>query len=183
MEAIFPVIFFDGECETNIGHVVVYPSLDYKTLQSFLSHKIGISPSQFSVYLADAKTSRKIPITGKANFSAICRETDCFFLVSLRRSRDPRSRRLRRQQPEKQPVANVMLLKRNSDVGAINNNENNNNNNDWHGLNGGVLVCEECVRAKETGRDFGFHGCVYDTVTYGFKSPAGPIARPVKESV
>lgn len=45
-----------------------------------------------------------------------------------------------------------------------------------------TVVCEECMRAKEIGRDVGFHWCVYDTVTFGFRSPAGPIARPVKRS-
>lgn len=43
-----------------------------------------------------------------------------------------------------------------------------------------VVVCEECSRAKETDGDVGFHWCVHDTITFGFRSPAGPIARPVK---
>lgn len=43
-----------------------------------------------------------------------------------------------------------------------------------------AIVCHECLRAKEIGRDSGFHWCVYDTVTVGFRSPAGPIARPAK---
>ncbi|CAK7342015.1 unnamed protein product [Dovyalis caffra] len=42
------------------------------------------------------------------------------------------------------------------------------------------VVCEECSRAKRTGMDPGFHWCVYDTVTFGFRSSAGPIARPIK---
>lgn len=42
------------------------------------------------------------------------------------------------------------------------------------------VVCEECLRAKRTGMDPGFHWCVDDTVTFGFRSSVGPIARPIK---
>ena len=35
----------------------------------------------------------------------------------------------------------------------------------------GVVVCEECNR-----REVGFHWCVYDAVTFGFKSLAGLIS-------
>ena len=47
------------------------------------------------------------------------------------------------------------------------------------GGGGRILICEECLRAKRTGTDDGgFHPCVYDEVTVGFRSPAGPISRP-----
>ncbi|ESR43314.1 hypothetical protein CICLE_v10012818mg [Citrus x clementina] len=195
METIFPVVFFDGERETSIGNVVVYPSLNYKAFLSILSLKIGISPNQFSVYLADGESSRKVPVTSKANFSEMSREKDSCFLVVLRRSRDSRARRQRRkadhyqrQQQQQPPLAgNVMLLKRNNNDDFNNtilrNYDRYYNINDDYNINGGdcdVLVCEECVRAKETGREVGFHWCVYDAVTFGFRSPAGPIARPVK---
>lgn len=177
METLFPVVFFDGERETSIGNVAVHPATDYKTLQSILSLKIGISPNQFSVYLVNGVTSRKIPVTAKSNFAAICWERDCCLLVVLKRSRDSRARRQRRKPSEQQqqPAGNVMLLKRNNDVKV--NNAIMSNNNDHNVLNG---VCEECERAKQTGREAGFHWCVYDPVTFGFRSPAGPIARPVK---
>lgn len=45
-----------------------------------------------------------------------------------------------------------------------------------------VIVCEECVKAMTMGKPVPFHWCVYDAVTVGFRSPAGPIARPVKNS-
>lgn len=49
------------------------------------------------------------------------------------------------------------------------------------GRGGGVaVVCEECSRAKAMGREVGFHWCAYDAVTFGFRSPAGPISRPAK---
>ncbi|KAE9585350.1 hypothetical protein Lal_00018232 [Lupinus albus] len=43
---------------------------------------------------------------------------------------------------------------------------------------GGVesVICEECLK----GMDGGFHRCVFDAVTFDFRSPAGPVARPVK---
>ena len=47
--------------------------------------------------------------------------------------------------------------------------------NDNAAVRNSVVVCEECNR-----REVGFHWCVYDAVTFGFKSPAGPIAQPVK---
>ncbi|KDP36123.1 hypothetical protein JCGZ_08767 [Jatropha curcas] len=49
-------------------------------------------------------------------------------------------------------------------------------------VNNRTVVCDECLMAKVMGRDVGFHWCVNDTVTFGFRSPAGPIARPIKGS-
>ncbi|KAG2686708.1 hypothetical protein I3760_09G020100 [Carya illinoinensis] len=237
----FPVVFFDGEREMSIGHVVVHPSLEFKNFQSILSRKIGISPHQFSVYLAvkyRSETLRKIPITGKVNFAAISREKDCFFLVILKRSRRERKRRTRKefqgdeyhassmsvvQRRNKKVPENVMLLRRDAGTegqpfpGYVSPIVDRNGyekrvkelqmererylmNMGMSGLslekedNGGVgergvarngvvdVECEECMRAKQKGDEVGFHGCVYDTVTVGFRSPAGPIARPVKGS-
>ncbi|KAI3471746.1 hypothetical protein Pfo_028399 [Paulownia fortunei] len=70
----FPVVFFDGEREMNIGDVKINPTLEYKPFQLMLSQKIGISPNQISIYLVDRKKNpkspfsedrRRIPITGK----------------------------------------------------------------------------------------------------------------------
>lgn len=94
----FPVVFFDGEREMNIGNIRVYPLLEFKAFQLMLSQRIGISPNQISIYLCDRKNSkfedrRRIPVTGKANFGLIAREKDCFFLVVLKRSRKSRNRK------------------------------------------------------------------------------------------
>ncbi|PIN04001.1 hypothetical protein CDL12_23468 [Handroanthus impetiginosus] len=100
----FPVVFFDGEREMNIGDVSINPALEYKPFQLMLSQKIGISPNQISIYLVDRKKNskssfsedrRRIPITGKVNFGSICRQKDCCFLVVLKRSRKSRNRRER----------------------------------------------------------------------------------------
>ena len=250
-----PVVFFDGESESDIGSVFVYPSLQFKGFQSILSRKIGISPHQFSVYLAaggggvggdgaSRHQRRKVPITAKFNFSAISsRENnseDWFFLVVLKRSRRERRRRTqgRRelhededeeqqrydsssssmsfvQRMSKKVPENVMLLRRNAGIESqiafspivdrvgyenrvrdllierekylanmgltrlcLGNRENGAVFvNDNAAVRNGVVACEECNR-----REVGFHWCVYDAVTFGFKSPAGPIARPVKGS-
>jgi hypothetical protein len=38
--------------------------------------------------------------------------------------------------------------------------------------------CHECESARQPG----FHWCVRDAITVGFRSPVGPIERPVKKS-
>jgi hypothetical protein len=70
-----------------------------KGFQLIISRKMGISPHQFSVYLAVGGGEHqhwKIPVTGKFNFAAISREKEDeerFFLVVLKRSRRERRRR------------------------------------------------------------------------------------------
>lgn len=232
-----PVVFSDGERETDIGNVVVHPSLEFKTFQSIMSRKIGISPQQFSAYLAGPDTRMKIPITGKFNFAAVSREKDCFFLVVLKRSKREKRRRTRRetrddecygsrmsvvQRTIKKVPENVMILRRNAGIESVqafsgfvsvmdrvgyeNRVRELRAERDRYLMNMGlsglclgkegencdvaergvtqndVVVCEECLRAKDCGREVGFHWCVYDAVTFGFRSPAGPIARPVKGS-
>ncbi|GMI71096.1 hypothetical protein HRI_000778900 [Hibiscus trionum] len=211
----FPVVFFDGECETSIGDVVVHPAMDFKAFQSILARKIGISPHQFSVYIAYNNNPRnRVPITGKVNFSAVSREKECFFLVVLKRSRRSRTRKGKNAKSsptmaavKKEPPANAMLLRR-GDVGGNNLMEarlftgldeferrvrdlqmekerylvNLGSANLRIARESKSLVCEECENAKAVGRDAGFHWCVYDTVTFGFRSHVGPIARPGKAS-
>ncbi|GER29007.1 tRNA(Ile)-lysidine synthase [Striga asiatica] len=135
----FPVVFFDGEREIEIGDVKINPTLEYKPFQHMLSQKIGISPNQMSIYLVYrgrnqrppfSEDRRRIPITGKVNFGLICRQKDCSFLVVLKRSRKSRSRRERTmsgvdfhgffsdnefsQPPQMHPVPeNLVLLRRN----------------------------------------------------------------------
>ncbi|GFP86525.1 hypothetical protein PHJA_000796300 [Phtheirospermum japonicum] len=133
----FPVVFFDGEREMNIGDVKINPTLEYKPFQLMLSQKIGISPNQISIYLVDRKRNpkapftedrRRIPITGKVNFGLICRQKDCCFLVVLKRSRKSRNRREREfadflsesnfsQPPQMRSMPeNLVLLRRDQQV-------------------------------------------------------------------
>lgn len=241
----FPIVFHDGERDTNIGSVIVSSSTEFKNFQSLLSKMIGISSHQFTVYLAEYKISldsstkirRRIPITGKVNFSAISGEKNSFFLVVLKRSRRERRRKVahdnedeyylssatktktKTSQSKKNPPENVMLLRRNTGIekellsGFISpvmdryeyeerirklqsekekylmsirlNNLTMGGGGDG-GRNGSArsetTVCRDCLSAKETGMAAGFHCCANDAVTAGFRSHAGPIARPVKES-
>nr|KYP42858.1 hypothetical protein KK1_035705 [Cajanus cajan] len=45
-----------------------------------------------------------------------------------------------------------------------------------------AAACDVCLKAKTSGVDDGFHLCVHDAVTVGFRSPAGPISRPARNS-
>lgn len=123
----FPLAFYDGECESKIGHVSIHSSLDYKAFQQILSQKIGISPNQMSIYLVDRKNSklyhqdqRKFLITGKASFRLILREKDCAVLVVLKRSRRDRRRRSKLGNVESSYYSpepdNIILLRRNMPV-------------------------------------------------------------------
>ncbi|KAF2289648.1 hypothetical protein GH714_037700 [Hevea brasiliensis] len=186
-EASFPVVFFDGEQETSLGNVVVSPFLNFKLFQSIISEKLVLSPHQFSIYLTDTRRGSRIPVTRKINFSAVSCEKDCFFVVVLNRSKRERRRKSREMAENMQnrfdPPATVMLLRRDGNTIAI-------NSTGFSNLDLGLARYERRVselqmekdRAKEMGRDVGFHWCVYDTVTFRFRSPAGPIARPVKGS-
>ncbi|KAL3326942.1 hypothetical protein AABB24_037586 [Solanum stoloniferum] len=100
--SVFPVIFFDGEREMNIGNIRIQPTLLFKPFQLMISERIGISSNQISIYLCDRKGSnnrfedrRKMPVTGKANFAVISREKNCFFLVVMKRSRKARNRKVK----------------------------------------------------------------------------------------
>lgn len=241
----FPVVFHDGERESDIGSVIVSSSTEFKNFQSILSKMIGISSHQFTVYLAEykisldssAKIRRRIPITGKVNFGAISGEKNSFFLVVLKRSRRERRRKVheneddyyfasvtktkpKTNQPKKKnPPENVMLLRRNAGIenellsGFISpvmnrfeyeqrfrklqlekekylisvGQSNLTAGGGGDGVRNGIAssetaVCRDCLIAKETGVAAGFHCCAHDAVTAGFRSHAGPIARPVKES-
>ncbi|KAK9170319.1 hypothetical protein Syun_002459 [Stephania yunnanensis] len=97
--ATFPVVFFDGEREIDIGNITVDGSLEFRHFQSMLCNKIGIAPHQISVSLIRKKKSRssgprKISVTDKFNFGSIVNEThrDCFFVAVLKRSRRDRDR-------------------------------------------------------------------------------------------
>ncbi|KAF2308326.1 hypothetical protein GH714_040008 [Hevea brasiliensis] len=197
--ASFPVVFFDGEQETSLGDVVVSPSLNFKVFQSIIVEKLGLSPHQFSIYLADRKSrGSRIPVTGKIDFTAVSYEKDCFFLVVLKRSRRERRRKSREvaeiMQNRFDPPANLMLLRRDGNTIAINSTGFSaldlgrsgyesrvkelqmQKERYWYlmnmdlGFEGGpnlgaersnrTVVCEECLRAKEMGRDVGFH-CIW----------------------
>lgn len=111
---LFPAVFYDGEREMSIGHVEIHPSLDFKTFQSIISQRIGISHNQLSIYLVDKRKPRlayedrrKILITGRVSFALMAKEKNCFILVVLKRSR--RERRRKSKQMDSNNVDNFSL--------------------------------------------------------------------------
>ncbi|KAL9319342.1 hypothetical protein ACSQ67_015859 [Phaseolus vulgaris] len=100
--ASLAVVYSDGNREINVGTVVVDPSLNFKSLLSLLSQMIGISPHQFSVYLAAVDTDRKIPVTAKVNLAAVRRDAAAhYFLSSVPSARRRRLRTGRRSRRRK----------------------------------------------------------------------------------
>lgn len=99
--ASLPVVFFNGDSEIDAGDVVIFPSLEFKAFQAIISHKIGISPHQISIYLDHpAKKPRSFsdrrkrsPITSKVNFASVLRHRDSFFIAVLKKPRTERRRR------------------------------------------------------------------------------------------
>jgi hypothetical protein len=229
--ASFAVVFADGNREINVGTVVVDPSLNFKRLLSILSQRIGISPHQFSVYLATSGSDRKIPINSKVNLAALNHDGGgyYFFVKRSRRSKkaSPPNKNGKGSPPNKKNLPeNVMLLRRGRDrdaafadsgfmspsppplildrgqyekrmmnlrlerevflmnmgIDGLSIGRETTNEVSSGGGGNGRAVCEECLRAKLKGIDSGFHLCVEDTVTNWFRSPAGPISRPTKNS-
>ncbi|MED6106176.1 hypothetical protein PIB30_002628 [Stylosanthes scabra] len=198
------IVYFDGDTESNLGQFTVDASFNFNKLLSFLSHKIGMSPHHFSVHLATS--NRKIPITAKVNVAAIvsgdsATAASCFFYV--RRSRRPKRNRTRNKGSRGandsinhniSSPANVVLLRRNNVVpfsGAavpilsrveyekrLMELQMEKERFMLKMATGGGAACKQC----SAGMDSGFHWCVYDAVTVGFRSPAGPVARPVRGS-
>ncbi|WOL16047.1 hypothetical protein Cni_G24829 [Canna indica] len=233
--ANFPVVFFDGDSEVDIGSVPVHPSLVFKKFQAVISHRIGVAPHQISLSLVRRKKARvspevrrKVPIDESSDFAALARERDCFVLAVLRRSRRERRGRTRKKgrdatadEPKAYHAQAMKILRRNPAAPGV--------LDPGLGLPapeaiaGGLwdyesellrrfqrqrekyllsvaaaeaapylplaaatraaapAVCEECEAAKAEGRRTGFHWCVNDAVTVGFRSPVGPIERPSKK--
>ncbi|KAJ6923992.1 hypothetical protein NC652_017340 [Populus alba x Populus x berolinensis] len=130
-------------------------------MQLIISERIGISPHQFSIFLVNReKRGSRIPVAARTNFSKIYREKDWLFLVVLKRSR-----RERRIKGHEMMTGNTV---RDDNRVAV-------NGNGLPGLDLGRVDYE-----RRTGMDPGSRWCVYKTVTFGFRSSAGLIARPIK---
>lgn len=239
--ASFPLVFFNGDRDVDVGSVSVSASLDFNKFQSLIAQRIGVSPHQISISLVRRKKARsspeirrKVPIDESSDFVAIARERDCFVLAVMRRSRSGRRGRGRRGRhgaasaggddekkavPEAiQMVPELTILKRihqledrvvpMGSIGFWDYDAQLRNLQRMHERYllssaspyyayshppavpvGGVYasptpaVCEECADAKRNGRSPGFHWCVHDKITVGFRSPVGPIERPAKKNV
>ncbi|RZS08297.1 hypothetical protein BHM03_00039247 [Ensete ventricosum] len=125
--ASFPVVFFDGDREIDIGSILVTPSLGFGKFQAVISQRIGVAPHQISMSLvrhrnarASSDVRRKVPIDETSDLGAIARERDCFVLAVLRRPRRERRGRSRRKNRAgddgmegKKEVPEMTILRRN----------------------------------------------------------------------
>jgi hypothetical protein len=227
----FPVIYCDGETETNLGIIKVDPTMNIKTLLFILSEKTKISPHQFSVFLADQDTDRKIPLTAKVNFAAVCHDGAAYYFYVKRSRRSKKSPAKNKNLSEKR-----MLLRRDGAVDGIKfsgvrqkfavasstveraemekrvmnlrkereaflmsmgvkiesfrretlkfngGGSGGGSVNGGGGGRSGGAVCRECLMARMKGTSADFHLCCYDEVIVGFRTSAGPISRPVRNS-
>ncbi|WOL15656.1 hypothetical protein Cni_G24437 [Canna indica] len=246
--ASFPVVFFDGDREIDVGPLPLLPSLGFKRFLAAVSQRIGVSPHQISLSLVrrkKARTSpdvrRKVPIDEATDLPALAHERDCFVLALLRRSRREKRGRSRRksragqvgiggdgEEGEKKALPEMKILRRSSvGSGCIDSAlaglvpEATDGIGLWEyetqmrslqrqreryllstmaaaamapylPFAGPLLpaaagempaACGECEAASAEGRSPGFHWCVHDAVTVGFRSPVGPIQRPPKKRV
>ncbi|GAB4856287.1 hypothetical protein Ancab_014215 [Ancistrocladus abbreviatus] len=277
--AFFPVVFFDGVREIDLGNVLVQSSMNFKGFQSLMSQKIGISPHQITIWFGKKINSsisssfksgdyRKIPVTNKFNFASIISgHRNWFFQVVLKRNRRNRRRRAKQSIDEDDAYSihseitspdNFILLRRNPNSPVFPYNDGiraatpmdvapdnwspgseyldyanrmkilerererylmslNLNSNVYSDFNiyggksfyggrdrmsddgasssGGerermMMVCDVCMNYSktimeedETHETVPFHWCKFDAVTVGFRSPAGPIARPSKSEL
>ncbi|CAA0842989.1 Unknown protein [Striga hermonthica] len=203
--ATFPVFFFNGEREANVGDVEIYPALEYKSFQLMLSQKIGVSPNQISTYLVDWKNTarspfagdrHRTPITGKTDFASLCRRKDCCFLSILKRSRKARGRRGRSidrfAAVEFSPAPeDLVILRKGRAIGSLEvgdfagyfvdppvvNSGLDDPDPDSH-IGGCGAFCKECWMATRMGYTAPFHPCVKDPVITRFETRLGPINRP-----
>jgi hypothetical protein len=270
----FPVIYCDGETETNLGILKVDPTMNIKSLLFILSEKTKISPHQFSVFLADQDTDRKIPLTAKVNFAAVCHDGAAYYFYVKRSRRSKKSPAKNKNLSEKRMLLRrdgavdgikfsgvrqkfavasstveraemekrVMNLRKEREAflmsmgvkiesfrretlkfngggsggGSVNGGEIGGGNVNGGGsiggsvngsgsvggtVNGGGVrssggsvnggggggrsggaVCRECLMARMKGTSADFHLCCYDEVIVGFRTSAGPISRPVRNS-
>ncbi|KAM6547729.1 hypothetical protein CsatB_019405 [Cannabis sativa] len=196
---LVPIIFYDGESETDMGDVFVYPDLDFKKLQTILCRKIRIPPHQFSVFMSSSESRKKIPVNGKVNFWVISRIKECIFVVVPKRSKREKGKN---KNKSNQNLKNFRLLKRNDSIDYYyyyDEDEYFQDQSisgytfptDWNRIKYAykainyqheqmryMIPCEDCLRAQALGIEDEFHLCVNDEMTFGFRTSSGPIARP-----
>ncbi|KAL5709172.1 hypothetical protein ACHQM5_019890 [Ranunculus cassubicifolius] len=234
-----PVVLYDGQHEIDVGNIEVDPLIEFKTLSSILSDKIGIDHDRVVISIVKSSPSppRKMILHENKIFSHILqKDKDCYFLVSLkspqRRGRrggrnrsvnhqdcyftsssqiDSLSKRLLSNPPQilrrnstatpclaaglgssyydqistqnlrlgyRDYATQLQIEKENYLMSMINNSYPYGYGRGSGGGGGRAAVCDVCSNAD--GGPVPFHWCVYDATTVGFRSPAGPIARPSK---
>uniref|UniRef100_A0A803MB65 DUF7138 domain-containing protein n=1 Tax=Chenopodium quinoa TaxID=63459 RepID=A0A803MB65_CHEQI len=200
---LFPVTFFDGEREIDVGTVPINPSLTFKSFQSILSSKLQISPHQITIYFQRPNFNdfhhhhrRRHAVTNKFDFESAMNESDSSFYVVQKRSR-----RTRRRKPKNHPAINEVEREREKYMMSMNLNSNvyedlsfgygggggyyGNFSDDAASSSSSSVFCDVCYNAAVRGgmmdETVPFHWCKNDVVTKVFRSPAGPIAPPNKK--
>jgi len=163
----FPVIYSDGETETNVGILRLYPTSDMNTLLFILSEKIKILPHLFTVFLAKQGSNWKIPFSFKINIAEFDDKHGEYYLYvksAVKKNKNPSQKSLPLNKAATFSDEYVEMLRR----GPM-----------GQGKGG---ICGECFIEKVTGIDADFHLCIGDKEIIGFRTIAGPISRPVRSS-
>lgn len=105
----YPVLFFDGEQKYDKGNVGLHSLLYYKKFQTIIAQLTGIPPNQQSTVFVCRRSLKsmsekrqRLPINENTNFAIILnqhnpsREKDCYFLVSVKKSKRDRKGRGKR---------------------------------------------------------------------------------------
>jgi hypothetical protein len=163
----FPVIYSDGETETILGILRLYPTSDMNTLLFILSEKIKILPHLFTVFLAKQGSTWKIPFSFKINIAEFDNKHAEYYLYvksSVKKNKNP-SQKFKPLNIAGNLSDEYVERLRRGPIGQ-----------------GKVGVCGECFMEKITGIDADFHLCIGDKEILGFRTTAGPISRPVRSS-
>uniref|UniRef100_A0A803L343 DUF7138 domain-containing protein n=1 Tax=Chenopodium quinoa TaxID=63459 RepID=A0A803L343_CHEQI len=186
--ALFPVTFFDGEREIDVGTVPITPSLTFKSFQSILSSKLQISPHQITIYFQRPNYNdfhhhhrRRHAVTNKFDFENAMAVPDSAFYVVQKRSR--RTRRRKPRSPAINGNNDFVLLRRdnNCDYNNIFNNLNN------HVVNGGnynlneyleyvnrLRLIQEVEREREKYMmSMNLNSNVYEDLSFGYGGGGG----------
>ncbi|KAK1429273.1 hypothetical protein QVD17_11479 [Tagetes erecta] len=170
----FPVILYNGERQIDVGDIKIHPTTDFHSFRTMLKEMTGISYNNLTSYLVETQTysetqsdPRKLLITSKVDFNVLMREKNAYFLVRMN------------------DINNVMMHDQ-----YFNYEYDSHVNENFPDVTEEYIPlversvnrgrCEDCDRANERGLKPEFHMCVYDDVVEGFfRSPAGPISRPL----
>ncbi|KAH0470985.1 hypothetical protein IEQ34_000708 [Dendrobium chrysotoxum] len=194
----FHIIFFNGIKEVDVGNILMSPSISFKIFKRLISLKLGIPARQILTYLvrqnnatSSMEIRRKVQINELSDFAVIIKERGCFILAVLKRfpmkcwnvgvpvaiglrhwNFESRLDFMQRQR-EMYPMLDACTSLAPKAMKTVTSSE-------LVDAAEKSVVCKECISAQEEGRTMDFHCCVYDEITVGFRTTAGPIQRPSK---
>uniref|UniRef100_A0A0D9WBE8 DUF7138 domain-containing protein n=1 Tax=Leersia perrieri TaxID=77586 RepID=A0A0D9WBE8_9ORYZ len=151
-----PVVFIDGEQSVDLGTVTVQPSLGVRKLQAVERTILKRLPATDLASLASSPSPTAMfgVWDYEAQLQELQRQREWYLMHTA--AADPYFPPPEREDPPLWSSARPLMPPRSS--------------------------CPECEAAAASMREPGFHWCVRDAVTVGFRSPVGPIERPAKKS-